>query len=161
MPSLESDLFPPNFRDMLRALSAERVDYLLVGGYAMGIHGFRRATADVDFWVRPTPENAVRVMRALVAFGAPLMGLTEADLVTPRTVFQIGVAPERIDILTSVSGVGFDDAWKQRITGTVDGIEIPVIGRSALVQNKRASGRPKDRIDLDWLERHPPDPESA
>ena len=150
-------MFPPNFRDMFRALSAERVEYLLVGGYAMGIHGFNRATGDVDFWVRPTPENAARVMRALTAFGAPLQGLREADLVSPRTVFQIGVAPERIDILTSVSGVEFDAAWSQRVTRTLDGIEVPVIGRSALVQNKRASGRPKDRIDLEWLERHSPE----
>lgn len=153
-------MFPPNFRDMLHALSAERVEYLLVGGYAMGVHGFRRATADVDFWIRPTPENAARVLRALAAFGAPLMGLTTTDLVTPRTIFQIGVPPERIDLLTSVSGVEFDDAWAHRISASVDGVEVPVIGRAALVRNKRASGRAKDRIDLDWLDRHPPTPGS-
>lgn len=148
-------MFPPNFRDMLHALSAERVEYLLVGGYAIGLHGFNRATADIDLWVRRTPENAARVMRALIAFGAPLMGLTEADLVTPRTVFQIGVPPERIDILTSISGVEFDEAWPHRMTCVLDGIEVAVLGRGALVRNKRASGRPKDRIDLDWLEQHP------
>lgn len=149
-------MFPPNFRDMLRALSAERVEYLLVGGYAIGLHGFNRATGDIDFWVRRTPENAARVMRALVVFGAPLMGLTAADLIAPKTIFQVGVAPERIDILTSISGIEFDDAWSRRITGTLEGIEVPVIGRGELVLNKRASGRPKDQIDLDWLLRHPP-----
>ncbi len=149
-------MFPPNFRDMLLALSAERAEYLLVGGYAMGLHGFNRATADVDFWIRSTPDNAARVMRALRAFGTSLLGLTVADLSTPKTVFQVGVAPERIDILTSVSGVEFDEAWSQRIIGTLDGIEVPVIGRHALIKSKRASGRSKDRIDLDWLDRHPP-----
>ena len=148
-------MFPPYSRDMLRALSAERVEYLLVGGYAIGLHGFNRATGDIDFWVRRTPENAARVMRALKVFGAPLTGLTEADLDAPKAVFQLGVAPERIDILTSTSGVEFDEAWRGRIFGALDGIEVPVIGRGELVVNKRASGRPKDLIDLDWLERHP------
>ena len=149
-------MFPPNFRDMLHALSAERVEYLLIGGYALGIHGFQRATGDVDFWIRRTPENASRVMRALKSFGAPLFDLTEADLVASGTVFQMGVNPERIDILTSISGVEFDEAWSRRIVRTIDGIEISVIGRAELLRNKRASGRPKDRIDVEWLERHPP-----
>lgn len=148
-------MFPPNFRDMLHALSAEGAEYLLVGGYAIGLHGFNRATADIDLWVRRTPENAARVMRALIAFGAPLMDLNETDLMTPRTVFQIGVPPERIDILTSISGVEFDEAWPHRMTCVLDGIEVAVLGRVALVQNKKSSGRPKDLIDLDWLERHP------
>lgn len=153
-------MFPPIFRAMLRALSEARAEYLLVGGYAMGVHGVRRATGNVDFWVRPTPDNAARVLRALAAFGAPLMGLTATDLVTPGTVFQVGLPPERIDLLTSVSGVEFDAAWADRLPVALGGVDVPVIGHAALVRNKRASGRPKDRIDLEWLERHPPAPGS-
>jgi predicted nucleotidyltransferase len=146
---------PPNrhFAEMLRALSDAGADFLIIGGYAVAAHGFVRATLDIDIWVRPTRENAVRVMRALIEFGAPLHGMTEQDLTTPGMIYQIGVKPSRIDILTAASGVGFDEAWAARISTTIDGREYPVIGLSELIANKRASGRPQDLTDIDRLEK--------
>jgi hypothetical protein len=144
-------LLNPDFRDMLSALSAEGVDYLLVGAYAMAAHGRPRATGDIDILVRPSAENATRVIRALRRFGAPLLDLTEADLSTPGIVFQIGVQPRRIDIMTEVDGVDFEEAWASRVTREVDGLVVPVIGRDALLRSKRATGRPKDQADVAWL----------
>jgi hypothetical protein len=144
-------LLNPDFRDMLSALSAEGADYLLVGAYAMAAHGRPRATGDIDILVRPSTENATRVIRALKRFGAPLLDLTEADLATPGIVFQIGVQPRRIDIMTEVDGVDFEEAWTTRVTREVDGLRIPVIGRETLLRSKRAAGRPKDQADVAWL----------
>jgi hypothetical protein len=108
--------------------------------------------APPDLWIRRSPENAERVWLALARFRAPLFDLTKSDLVTPDIVFQIGNAPRRIDLLTSIIGVEFDEAWPNRKSITVDGLSISVIGRDELIANKRASGRPKDLADLVWLE---------
>jgi predicted nucleotidyltransferase len=143
----------PDYRDMLSALSDEGVEFLLVGAFALAAHGVPRATGDIDIWVRATEDNARRVWRALAQFGAPTHDLTTADLATPDIVFQIGVAPRRIDILTAIDGVTFDEAWRRRVTIELDGVVVPVIGREDLIRNKRASGRPKDVADLDWLDR--------
>lgn len=142
----------PDFRDMLSALFAEGVEFLLVGAYAMAAHGLPRATGDMDLWIRPSNENAQRVWRALHRFRAPLLNLKLEDLQTTDTVFQIGVAPRRIDILTAIDGVGFDEAWLHRKEIEVDGQKCPVLSRDHLVQNKKASGRPKDLADVAWLE---------
>jgi hypothetical protein len=107
-----------DFAEILAALSAAGVEFLVVGAYAMAAHGVPRATGDIDIWVRPTPENADRVLSALRAFGAPLFDLTREDLLRPDVVFQIGVALSRIDILTGITGVGFEDAWRNRLTVT-------------------------------------------
>jgi hypothetical protein len=115
-------------------------------------HGYPRATGDLDIWIRRSDENAQRVFRALARFRAPLFDLTLNDLKTPDTVFQIGNAPERIDILTSISGVEFDEAWPLRGELAVEGRRYPVIGRAHLLQNKKATGRPKDRADIAWLD---------
>lgn len=141
----------PDFKDMLSALSEAGADYLVVGAYAVAAHGYPRATGDLDLWVRPTSGNAKRVWDALIAFGAPLSKLKVEDFFTPDVVYQIGVAPRRIDILTSISGVEFDGAWENRITIFLDGLTLPVIGRQELLQNKRASGRPKDIADVHTL----------
>lgn len=146
-----------DFAEMLSALSEADVEYLVVGGYAVIAHGYPRATGDIDIWVRPTRENAEKVMLALRRFGAPLADLTEQDLVTPGLVFQIGVVPSRIDILTDIDGVTFDEAWASRITARVEGQDIPVLGRAALLRSKKATGRKKDRLDASWLE-EPDDP---
>jgi hypothetical protein len=111
-----------------------------------------RATGDFDIWIRPTKENAVRVWDALEQFGAPRRSLTVEDLCTPDNIYQIGVAPNRIDILTSITGVEFDDAWKHRNQTQFAGIFVPVLGREDLLKNKRACGRPKDLADVAWLE---------
>ena len=141
---------------MLSALNDAGVDYLVVGAYAMAAHGCPRATGDIDFWVRPTEENAARVWRALIAFGAPTSQIALKDLSTPDLVFQFGVAPQRIDILTSVSGVDFDEAWPNRHSADLDGLAAPVIGSNDLLKNKLATGRPKDLLDADILKANDP-----
>jgi hypothetical protein len=143
----------PDFRDMLSALSSADAEFLLVGAYALAAHGLPRATGDMDIWIRRSEENAVRVWRALRRFGAPLTGLTKDDLKTPNLVVQIGVAPRRIDIL-SIDAVQFDDAWSDRQIIEVEELTIGVLGRSHLIQNKRAVGRPQDLADVAWLERN-------
>ncbi len=145
----------PDFRDMLSALSEEGVEFLLVGAFALAAHGLPRATGDIDIWIRRSPENAERVWRALGRFGAPVLDLTLDDLTTPDLVFQIGVAPRRIDILTSIDGVTFDETWPRRVTVELEGLDVPVIGRAHLIQNKRAAGRAKDLADLAWLDDQP------
>ncbi|MFI5365146.1 MAG: hypothetical protein ACHQ4J_05940 [Candidatus Binatia bacterium] len=140
-----------DFVEMLAALSAAGVEFLIVGAYALAAHGLPRATGDIDIWIRPTRENAERLMAAVQTFGAPLFGLTIEDLLRSDTVFQIGVAPNRIDILTGITGVGFEEAWPNRLTVTIDDRIVPVIGLAELVRNKAAAGRPKDQADLIWL----------
>jgi hypothetical protein len=142
----------PDFSDMLSALSAEGVEFLLVGAYAMAVHGVPRATGDIDIWVRPTQANAERAFRALARYGAPLAGLTVTDLAKPGTVFQIGVAPRRIDVLTAIDGVEFDQAWSRHITSDYVAPAVPVIGREDLIRNKRSTGRLRDQADADRLE---------
>jgi hypothetical protein len=141
-----------DFAEMLSALSAAGAEYLIVGAHAVAAHGRPRATGDLDLWVRPTPANAERVWSALQHFGAPLFDLTREDLSRPGVVFQIGVPPCRIDILTDITGVTFDEAWPERLIADVEGRPLPFIGRAALLANKRAAGRPKDLGDLASLE---------
>jgi len=142
-----------DFRDLFAALSAAGAEYLLVGGYALAVHTSPRFTKDLDVWVDASAENAERVWNALVAFGAPLGELSRADLATPGVVFQIGVPPNRIDVLTAIDGVAFREAWAERLETTYGDVKISVIGRRHLVLNKRASGRPQDLVDADALER--------
>ena len=142
----------PDFKEMLSEFAEAKVEFLLVGAYALAAHGYPRATGDLDLWVRPEPNNATRVYGALAKFGAPLHELKVGDLSTPNVVFQIGVEPSRIDILTTITGVQFDDAWKQRMEIEIEGISIAVIGREDLITNKRACGRPKDIADANELE---------
>jgi hypothetical protein len=149
-------LLNPDFRDMLFALSDANADFLLVGAYAMSAHGNPRATGDIDLWVRPTAVNAAKVWQALLQFRAPMSQWNVKDFEDLDLVFQIGMPPNRIDLLTSIDGVEFEDAWQSRIVSTIEGRSIPVIGREALIRNKRASGRPKDLVDVQWLEAHPP-----
>jgi hypothetical protein len=141
-----------DYRDMLRALADERVRFLLVGAYALAAHGYPRATMDIDLWVMPVPGNADAVLRALQRFGAPLHGLTKADLEQEGTVFQIGVAPRRIDIMTSASGLSFEDVFSRAMTVELDGMEVRIPSVADLIVNKRASGRTKDLADAEALE---------
>ncbi len=141
-----------DFAEMLSALSEAGARFLIVGAHALAAHGAPRATGDLDIWVSPTPANARRVMQALTAFGAPLHDLTLDDLTRSDTVFQIGVPPSRVDILTGVSGVQFDDAWLRRMPLDVEGAAVSVISREDFIRNKRATGRPKDLADIEALE---------
>ncbi len=144
-----------DFRDLLAALARNEAVYLVVGAHAMAVHGVPRATGDLDVWVRPDAANAARVLHALIEFGAPVepMGVTERDLAIPGIVYQIGLPPRRIDILTEISGIDFGTAWASRIDQILDGFVVPFLGREALVRNKRASGRTKDLADVELLER--------
>jgi hypothetical protein len=142
-----------DFRDILSALSAADARFLVVGAYAVSVHAEPRATGDLDIWVESTPANAAKVYGALQSFGAPLHELTIDDLATPDVVFQIGLPPRRIDVLTSITGVAFADAWTERVEASYFDVRFPVIGRDALVRNKIALGRPKDLIDVDLIRR--------
>lgn len=142
-----------HYKDMLQTLSDHEVEYLVVGAVALAAHGIPRATADIDIWVNATPENAERVYQALASFGAPLGDLTKDDLALPGIFFQIGVPPLRIDILTGVSGVTFQEAWLETITVDFDGIPMPVLSKRLMIQNKQSSGRDKDLLDVKQLEK--------
>lgn len=140
-----------DFKDLLRLLNANAVEYLLIGGHAFGVHAEPRTTKDLDIFIGSDPKNALAVFRALARFGAPLAGMTEADFVD-GTTFQLGQPPDRIDILQKIDGVTFEEAWQNRVEGTVDG-EIPahVISRDDLIRNKLASGREQDLLDVKTL----------
>ena len=141
-----------DFIDLLNAFTVADVRFLVVGAYALAVHGRPRATGDLDLWVEPSDENAVKVVRALAAFGAPLSGVSAADFSTPGVVYQIGVAPGRVDVLTELSGLTFAEAWDSRVRRPFGSIEVDVIGRDAFVKNKRATGRARDLADIDGLE---------
>jgi len=146
--------FNPDFEDLLAALHAQNVQFLVVGAHALAAHGVPRATGDLDVWVRPEEANAGRVVAALNAFGAPLPahGITARDFSTPGLVYQLGLPPRRIDLLTQLSGLEFDEAWPGRVVLEVAGEPVPFLGREALLKNKRATGRPKDLADAALLE---------
>jgi len=140
-----------DFLDLLRAFVDRDVRFLIVGAYALGVHGRPRATGDLDVWVEPTPANAVRVIEALQSFGAPLHDVTAADFSRPGIVFQMGLPPFRIDLLTNLSGLTFAEAWPDRTTAPFGDIVVDVIGREAFIRNKRATGRAKDLGDDEGL----------
>lgn len=142
----------PDFVALLRELSAAEARFLIVGGYAVSLHSRPRATGDLDVWAEASADNAARVFQALRAFGAPLEGLAEADLTKRDVVYQIGVPPCRVDLLTSLTGVEFAEAWAGRVTSRIEDLDVPFIGKDALVRNKRALGRPHDLADLESLE---------
>lgn len=127
------------------------VRYLVVGAHALAAHGIPRATGDLDLHIHATTENASLVFEALAQFGAPLEEVSTEDLSNPGTVYQIGVAPNRIDILTLIDGISFDEAWENRIEIEVDGIKVPIISREDLIKNKLAVGRPQDLADVERL----------
>jgi hypothetical protein len=141
-----------DFVDLLRAFVAHDVRFLIVGAYALALYGRPRATGDMDVWVDATPENAPRVMQALAAFGAPMTGIEAADFAVPGVVYQIGVAPGRIDILTQLTGLTFDEAWPDRMHHPFGGVDVDFIGRESFIRNKRATGRAKDLGDIEGLE---------
>lgn len=142
-----------DFEDLLKAFTQAKVDFVVVGAYALAAHGVPRATGDIDIFVRPTPSNAARIVKALQAFGAPVEahGVTERDFQSPGAVYQIGLPPRRIDILTEIDGVSFDEATESTLHGTLGSVAVCFIGKDAFVRNKRASGRLKDLADIEAL----------
>ena len=141
-----------DFRDILSAFCEEKVEFMLVGAYAVAAHGLPRATGDIDLWIKCSEKNVERVWAAIMNFGAPLANISKQDFITRGNVVQIGVTPRRIDILTQITGVEYEEAEQQSITIEIEGIAIPVIGLAHLVQNKSAVGRPQDKADVARLQ---------
>ena len=143
----------PDFSDMLAALSDEGAIYLIVGAHAVMHYTEPRYTKDLDLWVRPDPENAERVFRALSRFGAPLSGVSPVDFATPGTIFQMGLPPNRIDVITSIGGVEFDEAWASRRATSYGQQATQIPSAEILVRNKRSVGRAQDLVDAEALDR--------
>ena len=142
----------PDFLDLLRAFVAADVRFLIVGAYALALHGRPRATGDLDVWVDATSENAARVMRALEAFGAPLAEISADDFAREGVTYQIGVPPGRIDILTELTGLPFAQGWVDRMRRPFGDVDVDFIGRASFIRNKRATGRVKDLADIEGME---------
>jgi len=144
----------PDFRDLLVELRRAEVRFLIVGAHALAVHGVPRATGDLDLFVARDGDNPERLVRALASFGASLAshGVTRADFERAGMVYQLGLPPRRIDLMTSISGVEFHDAEQAAVLTEIDGMQLPVLGRRHLVANKLASGRPKDVVDAELLE---------
>jgi len=147
-----------DFRDILSEFNTAKVEYLVVGAYAMAAYGVVRATGDIDLWVRPSKENAQRVLLALSRFGGLTRGIEAADFENPKLIVQIGREPHRIDIITVIDGVTFDEAIRNSGFGVYGGVRAPVIGKAEFIKNKRASGRPKDLADAATVEIEGDDP---
>jgi hypothetical protein len=141
-----------DFKEILLTFNAHGVEYLIVGAHALAAHGHVRATKDLDLWVRPDAENAQRVLSSLSDFGAPSGSLTVDDLTRPDTIFQIGMPPLRIDVITAIDGVEFADAWPDRLETTFGGVPASVISRHHLITNKKTSARLQDLADVERLE---------
>lgn len=141
-----------DYRDILQALSDEKVKFILIGAYALAAHGYPRATMDIDIWIMPSPDNAEAVLRALLSFGAPLHNLTKKDLEEDGTVFQIGVAPRRIDIITAATGLTFEHTYQNAFLVNIGGIDVHIPSIDDLIINKRATGRTRDLADAEALE---------
>ena len=140
----------PDYKELLQLLNEFEVDYLIVGGFAVMKYGEPRFTKDLDLWVKNSEQNSVRLVRALTKFGAPLEhdGITAETFTDKQVVYQIGIAPVRIDILTSITGVDFDDAWKNKVATTFFGVPVNFISQVDLETNKRTLGRGSDLEDL-------------
>ncbi len=145
-----------DLREFVECLNSNKVEYLIVGALAVSWHGFSRYSADIDFFLRSTQSNAEHVLQAIRQFGFGSLDISVDDFVTPGRVIQLGHEPNRIDLLTSISGVDFEDAWSTRVAGQIDGLAVNFIGRDALLRNKASTGRAKDRIDLEELMKKKP-----
>ncbi len=144
-----------DYKEMLECLLEENVKFLLVDAYAVAVYGYPRATKDIDLFVRSTPDNAAKLMKALRRFGAPLTDISEADFTSEGIVFQIGSSPRRIDIITRIDGVAFEKAYANKKEVVIEGLAVPVISVEDLIANKRASGRLQDLADIERLESTP------
>jgi len=146
-----TSLLPPDFKDFLKLLNSKQVDYLLIGGYAVGYHGYSRATADMDIWVASYPRNAEKMVEVLREFGFAVEGLSADLFLKENTVIRMGVPPFRIEVLTTISGVSFEECYNERATDTLDDVEVNLISLKHLKANKKAAGRLKDLTDLEYL----------
>ena len=143
----------PDFKDLFKIFNKHHVEYLVVGAYAVIYYTIPRYTKDLDIWINPTSENADKVWSALEEFGAPLIDISRKDFTDEDLIYQIGIEPNRIDIIMGICGVRFPEAWREREESTFGGIPIVIIGRRHLIQSKRSANRPQDLIDVENLER--------
>jgi hypothetical protein len=143
---------PPDLKEFVELLNSEQVEYVIAGGWAFGFHARPRFTFDLDIFIRPTAENAARMVNVIRRFGFGSLGLAASDFLQTEQVVQLGQAPNRIDVLTSLTGVEQDEAWQTRQAGSLDGIPVFFLSRSTLIKNKRSTGRKRDQADLDELE---------
>ena len=141
-----------DFKEFLELLNKNQVKYLIVGGYAAAFHGHPRYTKDIDIWILMEKSNAENILKTLAEFGFPDLGITEGDLVSPEVVIQLGYAPNRIDLITEVSGLTFNDCYEKRVIVDVEGVKINFIDLESLKKNKKSSGRHQDLADLESLE---------
>jgi hypothetical protein len=141
-----------NLREFIELLNSRGVEYLVVGGHAVAFHGHPRFTGDIDFFVAVSPANAGKLIDVLHAFGFGSLEIKKEDFLEQRAIVQLGYPPNRIDIVTGIDAVTFDEAWNQRAAGTLDGVPVQFLGKDQLLRNKRSTGRPKDLADADALE---------
>jgi hypothetical protein len=140
-----------DLREFIESLNSHHVEYLIVGAFALGFHGVPRSTGDIDVLVRRSPENASRIEAVLVDFSFASLGLTAADFINADQVIQLGHPPNRVDLLTSITGVEFDEAWAERVAANLHGVPVHFISRQCLIRNKQATGRTQDLADLEAL----------
>ncbi len=140
-----------DYKEMLQFLREEEVDFILVGAYALGAHGYPRATGDIDIWIKANDNNSLKVYKALKKFGAPIEQINTNDFAKEGIIYQIGVAPCRIDIITQIDGVTYDEADSDKIIVEVEGLDLPIISLDKLIKNKNATGREKDKLDAHYL----------
>jgi hypothetical protein len=145
-----------DLREFVECLNSNGVEYLVVGALAVSWHGYPRYSADVDFLIRPSHANAEHLLKAIRQFGFGSLDISTDDLEAPGKVIQLGHEPNRIDLMTSITGITFDGAWQTRSSGHLDGIPVHFIGRAALIRNKESTGRAKDRIDAEELRKQDP-----
>lgn len=142
-----------DIRQFIELCLSQKVDFLLVGGYALAFHGAPRFTEDIDLLLLVSAENAEKIFQVLTDFGFGNVGLNEEDFLEPGQVIQLGRSPNRVDLLTGISGVTWEEAWKSRIPVSLDGLEIAAIGKEELIRNKLATGRPQDFADVARLKK--------
>jgi len=143
-----------DYKEILQILLNNKVGFLIVGAYAMGAYGYPRATGDFDIWVKVSAENSKKIYKSLSEFGAPLSDVTEKTFTKKRIIFQIGVAPRRIDIITHIDGVIFEEAYKTKEVIEIDGLQMPFLSKENLIKNKQSTGRKKDELDADYLKKN-------
>ncbi|MFH1846150.1 MAG: nucleotidyltransferase [Candidatus Omnitrophota bacterium] len=143
-----------DYKEILQILLNNKVKFLIVGAYAMGAQGYPRATGDFDIWVEPSPENSKKVYNSLAEFGAPLGQINTETFIKKGIIFQIGVIPRRVDILTFINGVKFDKAYKDKENIKIEGITIPFLSKENIIKNKKATGREKDKLDVKYLRKN-------
>lgn len=146
----------PDLREFIELLNSHNVEFLVVGAHALAFHGLPRYTKDLDLFIATSPENAEALSKVVHEFGFASTGLKRADFETPEIVIQLGMEPHRIDLLTGLSGITWEEAWRDRVQGQLDGIPVPFLSKEIYIQNKLASGRPQDIADVSRLQRISP-----